>query len=230
MISIITPVLNEEKNIRPFLTNLDSLDGDFEIILVDGGSSDRTLEEAHNCKDDFSHRLKILEAGRGRAIQMNKGAQMSEGDILLFLHVDCSLDKDSLTLIRKAIYEMNATGGGFRQGFSNPDFFFKFQSAFGNLRVRLTGTFYGDYGIFLKKDVFKKIGGYDEIPFLEDVELCRKAKMYGKLIQIDRLVVTSPRRYFKKGKLRLTAAFILANLFNMIRWRPGFLWKYIVDM
>lgn len=230
MISIITPVLNEEKNIRYFLSNLDSLDGDFELILVDGGSSDRTAEEVRNCRDSLNRTITILETCRGRGIQMNKGADSAKGDILLFLHADCLLKKDALILIEKAIHEKNAIGGGFMQAFSSPDLFLKFQSAFGNLRAGATGIFFGDYGIFLKSDIFRKIGGYDEIPFLEDVELCRKAKRYGRLIQIDRRILTSPRRYLKKGKFKLTFAFMLANLFNMIRWRPMFLWKYIVDM
>ncbi len=230
MISIIAPVFNEEKNIKSFLAHLDSLEGDFELILVDGGSDDRTIEEVRKWKDIFNHDLTILEAGRGRAIQMNKGAYATQGDILLFLHVDCFLEKDALTLIEKAIHEKNAIGGGFRQKFSNPDLFLNFGSAIGNLRVSMTRIFYGDYGIFMKKEVFRKIKGYDEIPFLEDVELCRKAKKQGRLIQINSCIVTSPRRYLKKGKVRLAAAFMLANLFNMVGWRPGFLWKYIVDM
>ncbi len=229
IISIITPVFNEEKNVKPFLAHLDSLDGDFELILVDGGSSDRTVEEARKWRDSFSHDLKILETCRGRGTQMNKGAEAAQGDILLFLHVDCLLKKDALTLIEKAIHEKNAIGGGFRQAFSSSDFFLKFQSAFGNLSARLTGNFFGDFGIFLKSEVFRKIGGYDEIPFLEDVELCNKAKKHGRLLQIDRRILTSPRRYLKKGTLKLTFVFILANLFNMIRWRPMFLWKYISD-
>lgn len=229
MISIITPVLDEEKNIIPFLSHLDSLDGDFELILVDGGSSDRTVEEARKWRDHFTRTITILGTCRGRGTQMNKGAYAAQGDILLFLHADCSLKKDALILMEKAILEKNAIGGGFVQAFLNPDFFLKFQSAFGNLRARATGIFFGDYGIFLKSDIFRKIGGYDDIPFLEDVELCRKAKRHGRLIQIDRRVLTSPRRYLKKGKLKLTFAFMLANLFNMIRWHPMFLWKYIVD-
>lgn len=109
-------------------------------------------------------------------------------------------------------------------------FFLKSQSDTGNIRAGITQVFFGDYGIFLKKKVFRKIGGYDDIPFLEDVEICRKAKRFGRLFQVDRRIVTSPRRYLRKGKVRLTIAFILANLFNDIGWRPGFLWKYIVEM
>jgi cellulose synthase/poly-beta-1,6-N-acetylglucosamine synthase-like glycosyltransferase len=172
----------------------------------------------------------LLVSERGRAIQMNKGAKMAQGDILLFLHVDCVLTKDALIMLEKSTYDTNVAGGGFIQAFSNPDFFLKFQSKFGNIRAGLTQVFYGDYGIFLKKEVFRKIGGYVDIPFLEDVEICRKAKRYGRLLQVDRRIVTSSRRYFKKGRVRLTFVFLLANLFNNIRWYPGFLWKYIVEM
>ena len=230
LISIITPVFNEERNIKPFLSHLGSLEGDFELILVDGGSSDRTLDEVQECQDGFSHMLKILETSRGRAIQMNKGAELAKGDILLFLHVDCTLEINALKLIEKAIYEKKAIGGGFTQAFSSHDLFLKLGSAIGNFRVSLNKIFYGDYGIFMKKEIFWKIGGYDEIRYLEDVELCRKAKRHGQLIQIHSPIVTSPRRYLKKGKIRLAAAFMLANLFNTVGWRPGFLWNYIVEM
>jgi rSAM/selenodomain-associated transferase 2 len=230
MISIITPVFNEEKNIKSFISNLGYLDGDFELIMVDGGSSDRTVEKVQKCIDSFNHKLLLLRSERGRAIQMNKGAKMAHGDILLFLHVDCVLEKDALTIIEKVTHDNNIAGGGFKQAFSNPDFFLKFQSDIGNIRAGLNQIFFGDYGIFLKKKVFQKIGGYDDIPFLEDVEICRKAKRLGRLLQVDRKIVTSPRRYLLKGKVRLTIAFILANLFNDIGWRPGFLWKYIVEM
>ncbi len=230
MISIITPVYNEEINIKSYMSHLGSLEGDFELILIDGGSSDRTVEEVQKCINSFDHKLLLLISERGRAIQMNRGARMARGDILLFLHVDCILDKDALTIIEKVTQDNNIAGGGFKQAFSNPDFFLKFQSDIGNIRARLNQIFFGDYGIFLKKKVFQKIGGYDDIPFLEDVEICRKAKRFGRLLQVDRRIVTSPRRYLSKGKVRLTIAFILANLFNDIGWRPGFLWKYIVEI
>jgi len=228
MISIITPILNEEGYVKPFLMHLNKVKGDFELILVDGGSKDGTLNEVENCKNEFHGKLRLLSAPRGRAIQMNKGAQAAHGDILLFLHVDCFIQKDALELIEKEI-EKGIIGGGFRQAFYDADFFLKFSSAFGNLRVRLTRIFFGDYGIFLRTDIFKKVGCYDNIPFLEDVELCKKAKKCGKLAQIDRYIFTSPRRYLSHGRIKLTIVFNLACLFNIVGFHPRFLLKYIAD-
>lgn len=229
ILTIITPLLNEAENVNPFLSNLNTLEGDFELIMVDGGSSDGTLEEIERCKAGFNRRLKVLESYRGRALQMNCGAKEAQGEILLFLHVDCMLHKDSIRCIEKAVYEQNMIGGGFRQAFSEPDLFLKVISATGNLRVKRTKIFYGDYGIFIQRDVFEKIGGYDNVPFLEEVELCRKAKKYGKLVWIDRPILTSSRRYSSKGRIRLTAAFMLANMLNRMGLKPAFLTKYIVD-
>lgn len=229
MISIVTPMLDEEENVKPFLGNLGRLEGDFELVLVDGGSRDGTLREVERHMDGFPGRLKLLEAERGRGLQMNRGAETAEGDILLFLHIDCLIQKDSLRLIERLIRGKKIIGGGFRQAFMSPDIFLKIQSSIGNLRAGLTGTFYGDYGIFVRKDVFEKVGGFDDIPFLEDVEFCKKVKKYGRLIQINRSILTSPRRYLSKGKLRLTAAFTLAVLLNSAGLRPGFLIKYIID-
>jgi rSAM/selenodomain-associated transferase 2 len=230
MISIITPVLNEKENIGRFLEHVNGLDGELELILVDGGSTDGTLEEIERGKEGFSHDLRVLNSQQGRGLQMNNGAKMAEGDILLFLHVDSELEKDALVVIEKKMEEGNMIGGGFTHSFHNPDRFLRLSSAFGNSRAKATKIFFGDFGIFIRKDIFDKMGGYQEIPFLEDVELCRKAKKHGELGQIDRLIVTSPRRYEKKGKYKLTAFFSLAVVLNMIGLRPQFLYQYIVEM
>jgi rSAM/selenodomain-associated transferase 2 len=230
MISIITPVLNEKGNIKPFFECLNNLKGDFELILVDGGSTDGTLGEIERLKGGFHHPLNVLCASKGRANQMNRGADVAKGDILLFLHVDSQIEEDSLGFIEKRIAEGDIIGGGFTHSFSDPDFFFKLASAFGNFRTRTTKIFFGDFGIFIKKDIFEKMGGYDEIIFLEDVEFCKKAKGHGKLGQIDKMIVTSPRRYHSKGKIRLTVFFTLAVLLNIVGFRPRFLYRYIGEM
>jgi rSAM/selenodomain-associated transferase 2 len=230
MISIITPILNEKDYIRRFLDQVNGLEGELELILVDGGSEDGTLEEVNRLKEEFHHPLNVISSPKGRGLQMNNGAKSANGDILLFLHADCTIEKDSLRVIENRISEEDIIGGGFTHSFNNPDIFLKMTSSFGNFRSRATKIFFGDFGIFMKKNIFDKMGGYDKIPFLEDVELCKKAKHYGRLEQIDRLIFTSPRRYEKKGKIRLTAFFTIAVLLNIVGVRPKILYQYIVEM
>jgi rSAM/selenodomain-associated transferase 2 len=230
MISIITPVLNEQRNIRTFLSYVDGLEGDFELILVDGGSTDGTFDEVERSKVTLHHPLKVLSASRGRGSQMNKGAEVAKGDILLFLHVDSRLEEGSLIAIDKKINENGIIGGGFTHSFSDPDAFLDLSSVIGNVRVRMTKIFFGDFGIFIKRNVFERMGGYEDISFLEDVEFCKKAKRYGRLEQIDKHIVTSPRRYHKIGKIRLSGFFLLALFLNLAGHRPDFLYKYITEM
>ncbi len=230
MISIISPVLNEEENIRRFMDHVNGLEGEFELIFVDGGSSDGTLEEIERAKEGFSNDLKVLSSPMGRGIQMNKGALEAKGDILLFLHVDSEIDRDSLKVIEEVISEDGIIGGGFTHSFQNPDWFLRLSSAFGNTQARITRIFYGDFGIFIRKDVFVNMSGYREIPFLEDVEFCKNAKDFGEMAQIHRFIATSPRRYEMKGKFILTAYFAMALIFNVVGWRPQFLYQYIVEM
>lgn len=230
MISIITPVLNERNNIEPFMNHIGNLEGDFEVIFVDGGSTDGTLEILERLSNKSEHSLKVISTERGRANQMNKGAELAKGDIFLFLHVDSYIERDSLELIEEKIREGGIIGGGFTHRFSDLDIFLKMTSFFGNLRMRATQIFFGDCGIFIRKDIFERIGGYDDIIFMEDAELCKKAKRRGRLEQIEKEIMTSPRRYESKGKFKLTSIFILACLLNIFGIQPKFLYKYIVEM
>ena len=229
MISIITPLLNEEEYVLPFLDHLGKMEDDFELILVDGGSLDDTLRLVRENMTDVGRATILLETNQGRAVQMNKGAKKAKGDILLFLHADCFIPHDSIKVIEREV-AVNATiGGAFKQAFTGSHSFLKIVSHFGNLRSGLTSTFFGDYGIFLKKNVFQEIGGYDAAQLLEDVDICRRAKSHGKLVQIDRYLFTSPRRYLEKGKLKLTILFILACIMNFLGRRPRFLVNHIVN-
>ena len=229
MISIITPILNESENIKPFLSHLDTLEGDFELVLVDGGSTDNAISMVDKYKKTFNRNLKLVKTSRGRGKQMNEGAKIAKGNIFLFLHIDCTLEKDVINVIEKEMNSRNIIGGGMVQAFSNPDFFLRFISSYGNFRVKINKIFFGDFGIFIRRDIFEKIGGYDDIVFLEDVEFCKKMKKYGELIQVDRKITTSSRRFQSIGKFRVTIMFITALLINLIGVRPKFLIKYIVD-
>jgi rSAM/selenodomain-associated transferase 2 len=229
MISIITPVLNEEENISSFINHIKSLSGDFELILVDGGSTDSTINEIDKCRKIFQKKLTLVNSQKGRGYQMNRGAEIARGNIFLFLHVDCKLEKDTINFIEKELKENEIIGGGMYQKFIDSDSFLDLASNFGNFRSKSSQIFFGDCGIFIQSDIFKKIGGYDEVVYLEDVEFCKKAKRFGKLKLIDRQILTSPRRYLKTGRIKITLIFTLTYFLNSLGLRPDFLIKYIVD-
>ena len=229
LISIITPLFNEEECVGTFLESIKLLEGDFELILVDGGSTDNTMSEVQKQVSEFGEKVRILNAERGRAVQMNEGAKEAKGDILLFLHVDCVIPKDSLEMIERVIHRQNVVGGAFRLAFSSSDTMLRAVSIFGNLRTQITKTFFGDFGIFLRKDIFRRINGYNTAVLLEDVELCRRAKKHGRLTQIDGYILASPRKYLGKGKMRLTTLFILVCLFNELRLRPRLLTRRMTN-
>jgi rSAM/selenodomain-associated transferase 2 len=229
MISVITPVLNEEATIAQFLSSLAPLEGDWELILVDGGSSDGTVDRTCSLRPQFPRPLTLVTAPRGRGSQMNAGADLAAGEILLFLHADCAVPPDSVAAIEEACTSPEVAGGGFTQAFPGGDLLVRVICAMGNFRVRITRNFYGDSGIFVKKELFRKAGGYDQAPFFEDVLLCRKAKKMGRLVVLDRVILTSPRRFQEKGSLRLTLVYGTAILFHLFGLRPRWLEPAIVD-
>lgn len=229
LISIITPVLNEEAAIGPFLDNLAHLQGDFELIVADGGSSDGTVAAIEQCRPEFRAPLTLLTAPTGRGIQMNAGAAVTRGDILLFLHVDCTIPDDALFVIKKACETDGVVGGAFRQSFPDPDLFFVLSSGIVNLLAKYTGIFFGDFGIFVKKEFFSQSGGYEPIPYMEDVEFCRSAQRHGRLVQVDRVILSSPRRFLKVGRVRLVVVYALACVLNGFGIRPVFLRRFILD-
>ena len=195
MVSIIIPVLNEEKNIEETLTRLNELKGDKEIIVVDGGSSDNTREIAERF-------AKVICSEKGRANQMNEGAKKATGDILWFVHSDSVISKNSIEEIKEAI-NAGYIGGGFSLKFYDHNtLFMKYISITSNLRAKYLGLYFGDQGIFVKRSVFESLGGYPVQELMEDWELSLSMKKVGKLKLITMPISTSARRFKKGGQLR----------------------------
>lgn len=195
MISIIMPVLNEEEVIERSLRSTTALQGDFEIIVVDGGSSDKTKEIAKGY-------AKVITSKRGRAKQMNAGAKIAKGDILLFLHADSQLPNNALPEIEKAFRGPKVMGGALKFNLDDPSLLLKVLVFFANLRANIVKVYLGDHGLFVKRPVFEKIGGFNEIDLMEDVDLCRRLRREGKLVQLDVEITTSARRLKKRGILK----------------------------
>lgn len=196
MISIVMPVLNEEKAIEGTLLNVSRLEGDFELIVVDGGSTDLTWEIAQK------HATIVLDSPRGRAKQMNIGAAAAKGDVLLFLHADSRLSSDALGKIEAVLDDGDVVGGAMEFHLDDDSSSFKAISYLSNLRASISKVYPGDFGLFARKSAFDTINGFNEIELMEDIDLCKKLSKKGKLVQSDAKIISSSRRMKKQGVLR----------------------------
>ena len=216
MISVILPIYHEEASIGGTLQRLKEQAGSYEVIVVDGGSEDQSLEVARSCAQQFPQ-WQVLSAQKGRANQMNVGVREAKGDILLFLHADCWLEKGTLTAIEEAMQKENVVGGCLTQKIEASHPYYRWLELTGNIRARLFRIFYGDQAIFIRREIFDKIEGYPPIPLFEDLAFSRRLRREGKTAVLSKQVVTSPRRWERKGMLRGS----LQNLFILFLYGLG---------
>lgn len=196
-ISVIVPTLNEQAYLAAALDALALAPGD-ELIVVDAGSTDGTLDIARRYTSKW-HR-----GPRGRAQQMNRGARYAQGDILLFLHADTLLPADGLGAVRCALQQPGAVGGAFRLVITPATPALRLVAWGTNLRSRFGGLPYGDQALFVCRRVFEEMGGYDEVPFMEDIRLVQALRRRGRLIILPQAVATSGRRWQRDGVLFTT--------------------------
>ena len=199
-LSIVLPVFKEAEKINELIAHLrQQAHGDIEIIVVDGDDAGSTINEVTDLKA-----IK-LTASRGRALQMNAGAMSAKGEIILFLHADTLLPRNAFTLIREALTKKGIVAGAFDLGFESKRRIFAITELYVALRTRLTRVPFGDQAIFIKRDYFERVGGYRDIPLMEDVELMTRIRRCGDSITIiPHKVRTSPRRYERDGVLYCT--------------------------
>lgn len=195
MISIIIPVLNEEKNIHRFLSSLTQYkDRGHEIILVDGGSTDNTTSIAEPM---VTH---CITSEAGRAKQMNTGAKTSKGDILLFLHADTLLPNNADLFIQESLTDKQ--WGRFNVQLTSDHFAFRVIEYMINLRSRITGIATGDQALFITKDTFNRVGCYPDIKLMEDICISKNLLKHSRPACLKQKVITSSRRWEKHGILR----------------------------
>lgn len=197
-LSIIIPVFNEadqiEATILPLLENLD-----LEIIVVDGGSTDQTVEIAQSLG------LKVIVSPeKGRAHQMNCGARVASGEILLFLHADTRLSQGYQKVIQQTLSLPGVIAGAFELAIDGDENSLRWIEKMVNLRSRLLSLPYGDQGIFLSSSVFVEMGGFAPIPIMEDFELIQRLKKRGKIWIAPQSILTSGRRWQKLGVWQTT--------------------------
>jgi len=192
-ISMILPVYNESKTIDKLLPQLNGLPGDWEILFADGGSTDDTCRK-------IGSRYRVLESPKGRANQMNHAAAAASGDVLWFVHCDSSLPAEAHAQISQAIAQ-GYQWGCFHIGFDYHGPFMGCNTFFSNRRAK-KGIAFGDQGIWVKKTLFETMGGFPDLPIMEDYEFSlRMQAAKHPICQLPGRIITSGRRYEKRFPL-----------------------------
>jgi rSAM/selenodomain-associated transferase 2 len=206
-VSIIVPVFNEASLIQRFLRHLRERAPGAEIIVADGGSSDGTVDLAAGFCD------RLVSSKRNRARQMNAGADAACGDILWFVHADAELPLQCLDEIARIMEDSNVVGGYFRIRLPRAPVY-RLTDSFAHYAGLLLRMRCGDHGIFCRRTAFVKIGGFPNVPLMEDVEFFRRLYRCGRVVHSEKRILVSPRRYEAIGPARLTFAYgFIATLY-----------------
>ncbi len=209
-ISVIVPTLNEEFSIAKTLDALFAVEGISEIIVVDGGSSDKTFEIVENYKT--IKLVKTAEANRGK--QLNEGTKHAGGDVFWFVHADTRPAPGCGKLICKSLDDEKIVGGNFKIVFDGNGIWARFLSRL-YPKLRRINLVYGDSAFFVRKEIYEKIGGFESLQLFEDVDLYKKIRKYGRFETLDSPVVTSSRRFENRSFLFTFARW---SLFQGLYW------------
>ena len=218
MVSVVIPAYNEEKALPATLSALFMQEGDFEVMVVDGGSTDRTLaivesfgfiDSASDVSRSSDTSRNTLHASRftfhapkGRASQMNAGAKEARGEWLLFLHADTVLPSGAIQRLNEMEADQTIQAGGFMHQFSGDDWRLKLISFLDNFRCTRSRIIYGDQALFVRRALFEQLGGFPNRPILEDVAFCERLIAVTTPLLLSPSVVTDARKFLKMGVWR----------------------------
>jgi len=222
-LTVVIPALDEAANLARLLPDLERACPGAEVLVVDGGSRDGTAKVVAGRPG-----VRLVPSARGRARQMNAGAAAASGDVLLFLHADTWLPDGAARAIEAALADPAVVGGRFDVRFDSQRPVMRMVAWFMNARSRATSICTGDQAIFVRRAVFEAVGGYADIPLMEDVELSRRLKARGRLAALRVRVTTSARKWEREGPLRTIGLMWTLRLLHFVGVAPARLhrWYY----
>jgi rSAM/selenodomain-associated transferase 2 len=195
-VSVIIPTLNEAASLGQALHSV-RIQKPHEILVADGGSTDNTAKAAEPAD-------RFFRCERGRATQMNAAAAHATGDVLVFLHADCTLGEGALRAAEQCLRRRSVVAGCYSMRVTAPGWLYRCIDASATARVRLTGSIYGDQGLFLRRRDFERLGGFPLLGLMEDVYFSRRLRREGRLTVLSQPIFVSPRRWQRVGLVRQT--------------------------
>lgn len=195
-LSIVVPVLDEQDLIVGLLTHLRRLAPDAEIVVVDGGSTDQTVERA-------APLARVIHAPRGRGPQADAGGAAASGDVLWFVHADTRPNDKALEAMAAALADPRVVGGGFRLRFDRDGAALRWLAWTSNRRARHLGWIFGDQAMFVRREHFEAVGGFRAMVLMEDLDLSRRLRSRGRFVLLDPRCTASARRFTEQGTVRL---------------------------
>ena len=198
MVSIVIPTYNEEHSILDVLGQLKRVRGDFEVLVADGCSTDHTRDLVGQAAATYPHRLRLVESVRNRALQCNSAAQQANGDAILFLHADISVPPETVESVEQSLQNAEIIGGNFQVVFEGGSAVERFFTWCYRVR-RPFGIYYGDSGLFVRREVFERLGGFKPIPIMDDYEFVRRLERAGRTVCLKPPLLVSDRRWRVQG-------------------------------
>ncbi len=198
MVSIIIPAYNEATSILSVLEPLKHVRGDFEVLVADGSSTDRTQEVVRQAAANFPRPLQLVESIRNRAIQCNRATEQATGDVFLFLHADILVPRETVESVEDSLHNPSVIGGNFQIVFEGGTPIERFFTWCYRVR-RPFGIYYGDSGVFVRRDVFERLGGFKPIPIMDDYEFVRRLERVGRTVCLNPPMLVSDRRWRVQG-------------------------------
>src|SRR5260370_36474064 len=220
MISVVVPTYNEANYLSATLDSVADSNAQKETIVVDAGSVDGTRELAEQRASNV-----LLSSRRQRAHQMNFGAQHAHGSVLLFLNADHVLPPLAIDHIKSSVAKDQIIGGGFARRYDSNSWFLRITCLLAGLRTRWAGWFLGDQAIFIRRETFERLGGYQDLDLFEDLDLSRRMVKAGRVVTLIGPVISSSRRFKARGEVLTTLSDVWLTFRYLLGANPNSLAK-----